>query len=82
MALPRKKAPAKKKTTPKAKFKLEAQSGLENATLSFDSESARDIAVAQLSGHIGIVSQGLKYCITDDTGCEFRYLTIKGVAKK
>lgn len=82
-----KKAPAKKKATvkkavaPKPKFKLNASGDLGDMALSFDSEPARDAAMAKLKLSVGEVPGGLQHCIKDDAGCEFRYMTIKDVSK-
>jgi len=84
---PAKKAPAKKKATakeaiaPKPKFKLKASGDLGDMTLSFDSESARDAAMARLKLSVGEVPQGLQHCIKGDDGSEFRYMSIKDASK-
>lgn len=77
----KKKPAAKKKAAAKPKFRLEASGDLGAMAMSFDSESARDAAMARLNQSVGEVPGGLQHCIKDDAGCEFRYMTIKSVSK-
>lgn len=77
----KKKPAAKKKAAPKPKFKLKVSGDMGSSSLSFDSESGRESAMALLTTSIGEVSQGLQHRIKDDAGCEFRYRSIKAVSK-
>ncbi len=81
-ATTKKKAPAKKKPAPKPKFLLEVEGYPNSGTLSFLSEKIRDVALARLNDHVGLVSKGMEYSIKDDAGNDFRYMTIKSVSKK